>query len=387
MKNKRGIQVKQYRKEIAELLRSGKQEYARIRVEAVIRENATLQAYEILELYMELIAVRVQLIAKNKEIPGDMVEAISSIIYAAQRVNDLPELGQLRALFATKYSKEYVNEASSDVNYAKWSVNENLRRCLTIEPPQPEEKLQTLSEIAQEYNVEWDASAAARSLLPSEGARPSHSVPQPAPTPIHGVPPAMYTNASDAAHAAAVAAQQAQAAAAYAAQFAPPRPYPPGAAPLGAASSDNLSIGPKDKEPTQPPQPIQPPPQLPPQFPLGPGPSGVGDVGQGPPQPPFNPNDNQSAIFGGPPGLAAAGFVSRTPEEIQRAYDAAAGPPVKDHNNYGQGPETASAPPPPEVPHEAPAPPPPQAPAPPRGASPQDEYDELQKRFEMLKRS
>jgi hypothetical protein len=34
----------QHRKEIAELLRQGKQDYARIRVEAVIREQLTLQA-------------------------------------------------------------------------------------------------------------------------------------------------------------------------------------------------------------------------------------------------------------------------------------------------------------------------------------------------------
>lgn len=37
-------QIANYRKEIAELLRSGKQDYARIRVEAVIRESLTLQA-------------------------------------------------------------------------------------------------------------------------------------------------------------------------------------------------------------------------------------------------------------------------------------------------------------------------------------------------------
>lgn len=35
-------QVKQYRRDIAELLRTGKQDYARIRVEAVIRESLTL---------------------------------------------------------------------------------------------------------------------------------------------------------------------------------------------------------------------------------------------------------------------------------------------------------------------------------------------------------
>lgn len=37
---------------------------------------------------------------------------------------------------------------------------------LQVEPPQPDEKLQMLSEIAQEHGVEWDLSAAARELLP-----------------------------------------------------------------------------------------------------------------------------------------------------------------------------------------------------------------------------
>ncbi len=45
-----------------------------------------MQAYEILELYMELLAVRAQLIAKTREVPRDMVEAVSSTIYAAERV-------------------------------------------------------------------------------------------------------------------------------------------------------------------------------------------------------------------------------------------------------------------------------------------------------------
>ncbi len=81
------LQVKQYRKDIADLLRQGKKDYARIRVEAVIRENLMLQALEVLELYLELIAVRSQLISQTKEIPRDMIEAISSVIYSAQRVS------------------------------------------------------------------------------------------------------------------------------------------------------------------------------------------------------------------------------------------------------------------------------------------------------------
>lgn len=54
---------------MAEQLRSGKHEYARIRVEGVIREGLLMQAYEILELYLELLTVRTQLMSKTKEIP------------------------------------------------------------------------------------------------------------------------------------------------------------------------------------------------------------------------------------------------------------------------------------------------------------------------------
>lgn len=45
--------------------------------------------------------------------------------------------------------QEYVGEACSDVSCNRWMVNENLRHCLTIEPPEPALKLETLSEIAQ----------------------------------------------------------------------------------------------------------------------------------------------------------------------------------------------------------------------------------------------
>ena len=156
-RNKKIMQLREQRKEVAELLKSGKQvdyttrlfmawllfllpamrhskivtravsqDFAKIRVEGVIRENLILQAYEargggatpsiflrnshncpdffvwvifsscltpllttswqILELYIELVTVRATLIAKTKEIPRDMVEAISSIIYSAQRI-------------------------------------------------------------------------------------------------------------------------------------------------------------------------------------------------------------------------------------------------------------------------------------------------------------
>ncbi|GIL45292.1 hypothetical protein Vafri_2457 [Volvox africanus] len=266
LRNKKTVQLKQSQKDIAELLRTGKQEYARIRVEGIIREKYLMQAYEILELYLELLTVRVQLVAKTKELPRDMMEAVSSIIYAAQRISDLPELSTLRALFASKYGKEYAAEAAADATASRWQVNANLVRCLLVEAPQPEEKLEMLSEIAQEYGVEWDLSAAARDM--GVGAMgPSGQLPHglssdpgaaataaataavaaapatmaagdgrpaaryaavgppsvsaaPASAPVLGLNHVQYVNAQQAAVAAAQAAAQANAAAQYAAQVA-----------------------------------------------------------------------------------------------------------------------------------------------------------------------
>ena len=120
--------MKQQRKEVADLIRAHKQGNARIRVEAVIRDHQTLQAYELIELFLELMAVRVQLIEKTKEMPSDMTEAMSSLVYASHRLQDFQELVAIRGMLASKYSKEYVTEATSDLMCRKWHVNEDLIR-------------------------------------------------------------------------------------------------------------------------------------------------------------------------------------------------------------------------------------------------------------------
>lgn len=346
MKNKRNQQVKQYRKDIAELLRTGKQDYARIRVEAVIRENLTLQAYEILELYLELISVRAQLIAQTKEIPRDMVEAMSSIIYAASRVPDLPELANLRGLLASKYGKEYVAEASNDVHCTKWQVNENLRRCLTVEPPLPEEKLSMLSEIAQQHNVEWDLAAAARDLLLMTGHSGHHiaaatpAIPTPVPLPpVHSDTATMFSAPQ---HASAVHAPAQQEM-----QQAPPTPEVVSPS-TGSTVSPAGSLPPQGWLTGPPPVPLVPPTVVQPS----------------PPSVPLLP-----------PG----GYVVKSDEDIKKAYDAAPGPPAKLQPTAPSGVDQSSLP---AVPPSAPPPPGHQV----ATGSADSEFDELQRRFEQLKK-
>jgi len=47
-----------------------------------------------------------------RECPPELREAISSIIFAAPRCSDLPDLLQVKNLFTSKYGKEFVSAVS-----------------------------------------------------------------------------------------------------------------------------------------------------------------------------------------------------------------------------------------------------------------------------------
>lgn len=363
------------------MLSGGRQEHARIRVEGIIRDQLMLQAFEILELYVELISVRAQLMSKTKEIPRDMCEALSSVVYAAQRVSDLPELLKLRKMFEAKYGKVYIQEATNDATAnEKWQVNGNLIRCLLIEPPAAEEKLATLSDIAQKYGVEWDISAAARELLPpAAAAAAGHAPPPPVPAangldfalgddrqpshtsvysaassapamqaPMHPAAP-LYADANQAAAAAAHMAAQAQTAADFAAKFA-----------MTQAGFAQQQYQQQQAPYQQPPPPLphpgaqqqwQAPPPIDPAAVAG---SSSNGGGHHPAAQPY-PGPADAAPPHGPPAVGQP-YVPRSNSDIQRAYDAAQGPPAKDHQ------EPATAPPPPPAQFSQFAPPPVPAP-------------------------
>eukprot|EP00884_Botryococcus_braunii_P004931 jgi/Botrbrau1/14439/Bobra.0014s0085.1 len=178
-RNKRQQQLKGLRKEVAELLKTNRQENARIRVENIIREQLMLQAFETLELFLEQLSVRTKQIEASREIPADMLEALSSLVYASDRIGrELEELMKIRVHIAQKFGREFVQESASDVTCRKWHVNENLIKCLAVDPPPPEEKLAMLSEVAQEFGVEWDAKRAADEMLPLDRPTfPSYGMP------------------------------------------------------------------------------------------------------------------------------------------------------------------------------------------------------------------
>eukprot|EP00249_Psilotum_nudum_P015203 c25212_g1_i1 orf=284-2140(-) len=163
LKNKRDIQLKQMRRDLAQLLQTSQEPSARIRVEHIIREQNIMAAYEIIELFCELIAVRLPIIESQRECPIDLREAISSVIFAAPRCADLHELLQIRNLFASKYGKEFV--ASAAELRPDCGVNRRIIEKLSVRAPSGEIKLKLMKEIAAEQNVDWDPAESEGELL------------------------------------------------------------------------------------------------------------------------------------------------------------------------------------------------------------------------------
>ncbi|KAG0594399.1 hypothetical protein M758_UG074200 [Ceratodon purpureus] len=165
LRNKREIQVKQMRKEISQLLTTGQEPSARIRVEHIIREQNILAAYDILELFCELVAVRLPIIESQKNCPLDLKEAISSLIFASPRCSDLPELLQIRQLFAAKYGKEFA-AAAAELR-PDCGVNRRIIEKLSVRAPPGDVKLKLMKEIAAEHDVAWDPTDTEAELLKS----------------------------------------------------------------------------------------------------------------------------------------------------------------------------------------------------------------------------
>ncbi|KAL7675766.1 hypothetical protein ACOME3_002030 [Neoechinorhynchus agilis] len=86
------------RHEIAEYLKTGKVDRARIRVEHIIREDYCVEAMEILEIFCETLLTRFDVFLSTKDAIGSgLEEVLSSLLWAASRMeSEVPELKKVR---------------------------------------------------------------------------------------------------------------------------------------------------------------------------------------------------------------------------------------------------------------------------------------------------
>ncbi|KAJ8452136.1 hypothetical protein Cgig2_016717 [Carnegiea gigantea] len=160
LKNKREIQIKRMRRELAQLLQSGQDQTARIRcirrvpVEHVAREEKMMVAYELIEIYCELIVARMPIIESQKNCPLDLKEAITSLMFAAQRCGDIPELQDISKNFTAKYGKDFATAAIELC--PQCGVCRTLVEKLSVRAPDSQMKLKILNAIAEEHDVKWE---------------------------------------------------------------------------------------------------------------------------------------------------------------------------------------------------------------------------------------
>lgn len=153
VQEKKTALCKQQRRQLAELLKAGKESSAKIRVENIIREDIYVELLEHLELYCELLLARISILTDPTRTTCEpsLVEAVLAVIYSAQ-TSELKELVTIRDLLVMKYGVEFGHAAKENTN-----GNVPLKivlRC-AIEPPSEEMVHLYLYEIAKAYEAPY----------------------------------------------------------------------------------------------------------------------------------------------------------------------------------------------------------------------------------------
>ncbi|XP_023527290.1 uncharacterized protein LOC111790567 [Cucurbita pepo subsp. pepo] len=151
LKNQHRARCSLARADVLQLLNLSYQHRAQLRVEIVIKENNMMDALGMIEDYCSLLIEKVALLQMNKECPGEVKEAISSLIFASSRFGEFPELQEIRRIFELKFGKEFTSSAVDLRNNC--GVSHTMIQKFSTKQPNAETKLKVLKEIASENGL------------------------------------------------------------------------------------------------------------------------------------------------------------------------------------------------------------------------------------------
>ncbi|XP_050384513.1 uncharacterized protein LOC126801098 [Argentina anserina] len=166
IKKKRNSVLKYLKNDVADLLKNGLDINAYGRAEGVLVEHNMSVCYQLTESFLDCILSNLSQMQNQSECPEECKEAVSSVIYAAARFSDLPELRDLRNMFTEKYGDSI-----------QAFVNKELVNKFKSKPPTKEMKVQLMHDIAKEHSIEWDSKALEQKLFtppPTDKAETTH---------------------------------------------------------------------------------------------------------------------------------------------------------------------------------------------------------------------
>ncbi|XP_062218248.1 uncharacterized protein LOC133918399 [Phragmites australis] len=148
LRRKKQAMVKFLKKDVADLLTNGLESHAFARMEGLIIEMNQSSCYDMIEQYCEYIVKQLNNLQKESECPQEALEAVSTLIFAAARYPDLPELCDLRYIFTERYGSSI--EAFVNSEFVQKLQNKSFTN---------EEKLQVMKSVAEELSVPFNSKA------------------------------------------------------------------------------------------------------------------------------------------------------------------------------------------------------------------------------------
>ncbi|XP_055822335.1 uncharacterized protein LOC129891107 isoform X1 [Solanum dulcamara] len=134
------------KEDLAKLLHNGLDINAYGRTEEFLLGQNLLSCYDFVEQSCEYIVKQLSYMQKLRDCPENCREAVASLMFAAARFSDLPEIRELRDLFQERYG-----------NSLECFVNQKFVEKLSSRPPAVEKRIQQLQDIAVEFSIRWDS--------------------------------------------------------------------------------------------------------------------------------------------------------------------------------------------------------------------------------------
>ncbi|KDO74139.1 hypothetical protein CISIN_1g042313mg, partial [Citrus sinensis] len=149
LKKRKESMLRQSRNDIAQILQNHQHQKALYRVKQLYRDQCLLAAYDQIEHCCQCIATNMPHIRSHRSslecLPGDVIEAMSSLVFAASRCGELPELNTMRNLLKRRFGNVELKE-----NLVNAKMKHNL--CISFVPN--DEKLQLIKKIAEENGIQ-----------------------------------------------------------------------------------------------------------------------------------------------------------------------------------------------------------------------------------------
>jgi hypothetical protein len=115
-----------------------------VRIESVVRKEGQSSVEDVIDLFVDLLSSRTNLIVSSSKIPSELTEAIHTIVWASSRLK-FDELDDVRAQLLLKYGP-----SAHGAN-----VNSEVKSKLESGVPHAELKLAALEGIAAEFGVRF----------------------------------------------------------------------------------------------------------------------------------------------------------------------------------------------------------------------------------------